>query len=144
MGKHLAQIPQTGEISFSNDPFVSDSPVTPQKKPKKTRAHVVETTPYHAEDAWTLEDHVCRSCFGRLVSRPLDSGLSQYQCSNCGLVREGHSAEVLCACGMKVRKSLRNAMTGNTLIDAGIRCIRNTNTSPEFPSLIVAIEKPVT
>lgn len=77
---------------------------------------------------WRLEDHLCRVCFGRLVSRPLLGGGRNYRCTCCGESADGQSHDVLCACGMK---SERGA-------DLGVRCMVNDQRSPEIPHEIVA------
>lgn len=81
-----------------------------------------------------LEAHVCRSCFGRLVSEVLPGGRLRYECSNCGLVALGSKPDVLCACGLALRHHGPNRGT----VDAGLRCMPNPEPTPEFPSLIVA------
>lgn len=81
---------------------------------------------------WSLEQHCCRVCFGRIVSREIDEdGKRLYQCSNCGLSAKGHKASVLCACGTKLNRG------SGKLVDAGLRCHPNKAISPAFPSLIV-------
>lgn len=62
----------------------------------------------------------------------------RYQCTNCGLEAVGHDASVLCCCGMKVRKATRAHTSGTMLVDAGIRCMKNPEPTPDFPSLYVA------
>ena len=87
------------------------------------------------DDGWRLEPHVCRCCFSRLVSRSVDGvdGRKRlYKCPNCDLQAEGARADVLCACGLKVRNGK------GTLVDAGVRCHENRARSPGFPSLYVA------
>lgn len=84
-----------------------------------------------------LEPHVCRSCFARISSRPVDGG-RLYQCTNCGLEAEGASPAVACACGIKLRKPKGNGRSSKAQQDAGIRCHANPSPSPEFPSLYVA------
>ncbi len=92
-----------------------------------------------ADAAWRLEPHICRGCFARLVSRPVDGG-RQYQCTNCGAEAVAREASAVCCCGMKLRKSTATGKAGGLMIDAGIRCIPNPNQSPEFPALFVAAE----
>jgi len=88
----------------------------------------------------SLEPHVCRKCFGRLASIPLADGF-RFVCTNCGSEAEGQKADVLCCCGIKIRKMGRNgSKAGQTLVDAGVRCIANPSPTPEFPSLYVASE----
>lgn len=93
-------------------------------------------------DAWRLEPHVCRACFSRLVSRQAPGG-RMYHCTNCGLEAQGAGPEVLCSCGMKVRRPLKGAGSGHALVDAGVRCMPNPDPRPDFPSLFVAGEPPI-
>lgn len=78
---------------------------------------------------WRLTPHCCRACFGRVLARETFDRRKVYRCSNCGVEREGTDSRVICTCGMKLRKS----------VDAGIRCVENTDKSPEWPSEIVAM-----
>lgn len=78
--------------------------------------------------AWTLTDHICRSCMGRVIKRPGIGPRRYYRCTNCGTEVEGTTTAALCCCGMKLR-------TGR---DAGVRCARNTEPSPECQSEIIA------
>lgn len=80
--------------------------------------------------SWQIIDHVCSCCFGRLLMRETFDRRKVYRCSNCGLEREGGSETAICCCGIKLK-------TGT---DAGIRCQKNPEKSPEFPSEIVAAE----
>lgn len=102
-------------------------------KPATSASQPLAKKRARATDEWRLEPHVCRSCFSRLVSRQSDDdGGRVYQCTSCGLEAEGSRADVLCACGTKLRK-------GKTAwVDAGIRCHQNLARSPEFPALFVA------
>ena len=87
------------------------------------------------EVSWRLEPHVCRVCFGRIASRPMDDDDDDrrlYACTSCGAEAMGHKASVLCACGTKVRRGK------NQLVDAGLRCHENKARSPEFPAQYVA------
>lgn len=89
--------------------------------------------------AWTLEPHVCRGCFSRIVSRP--AGYNRvYQCTNCGAEAVGASPDVLCSCGIKIRRPTKGAKSGQTLVDAGVRCAPNPDPRPGFESLFVALE----
>jgi len=86
-----------------------------------------------AREEWRLEPHVCRACFGRIASKPVDDDDRRlYQCTHCGLEAEGHKASVLCACGTKIRKGK------SAHVDAGLRCHENKAKSVEFPALYVA------
>jgi len=71
-------------------------------------------------------DHVCRICYGRLLSLKDDSGADHIECADCGTKKKGtHLA--LCACGNRF-------LTGKK---AGFRCVKNTDKSPERPNEIV-------
>jgi len=83
--------------------------------------------------AWRLEPHVCRHCFGRLVSAPAAGGGRWFECTNCGTHADGASPAVLCACGLMMKNP-----TGGLPIAVGLRCQPNPNPTPEFPSLFVA------
>lgn len=76
---------------------------------------------------WLIEDHVCRACFGRVLSRTGEGGVRVYRCSNCGAERSGSRVSLLCACGIKLRG----------VVDAGLRCRENTSPKPECMSQIV-------
>lgn len=84
--------------------------------------------------ALRLEPHVCRHCFGRLVSEVLPGTRLRYECSNCGAVAMGSKSDVLCACGLQ----LRHHGPARGTVDAGIRCRANPAPTPDFPSLFVA------
>lgn len=81
--------------------------------------------------SWALTAHVCRVCFGRVLRRSEERGERLYRCSNCGLQRAGADARAICACGIKLR----------TGADAGIRCVENSQPTPECPALIVAEQR---
>lgn len=82
---------------------------------------------------WALTDHICRGCFGRVVMRQTFDRRHIYRCTNCGIEREGRTEAALCCCGIKLK----------TGVDAGIRCQRADNPTPEFPSEIVATQAEV-
>lgn len=90
---------------------------------------------------WSLEPHICRKCFGRLLSRSTDSGQREYLCSNCGDLASGASPAVSCACGIRMRKPVEGKRMGNATIDAGIRCHLNPTRNAEFPAEYVASYK---
>jgi hypothetical protein len=89
------------------------------------------------ECSWRLEPHCCRACFGRIASMPVAGG-RLYQCTNCGAEAVGSKPDVLCACGIKLRKAKGDGRSSVALQDAGIRCHLNKRVSPEFPALYVA------
>lgn len=97
------------------------------------------------KDQWELEPHICRKCFGRIVSRVVPGSvpgaeLRVYQCSNCGLEAQHTHADALCCCGIKIKKAGRNGTKSGAMVDAGVRCIPNPERSPMFPSEFVASE----
>lgn len=84
---------------------------------------------------WQVEQHVCRACFGRVLSRAGNLGRRVYRCACCGIEQEGRSVSVLCACGIK----LRTGKGHGGQQDAGIRCVANRDRSPENLSEVVAV-----
>ncbi len=73
--------------------------------------------------AYTITDHVCRVCLGRVL-RAVDH--AHYRCADCGLTHAGHRISGICACG-----TLLKAGTS-----AGLQCQRN----PDSPTLEVPVE----
>ena len=56
-------------------------------------------------EAWTLTDHACRFCHGRvlrLFNGPA-GGVPQFRCAQCGAQASG-GVEAACACGVTVGK----------------------------------------
>lgn len=91
---------------------------------------------------WRLEPHVCKNCFGRVMSRAGDVvGERIFRCSNCGTERAGRDASVMCCCGVTLRKAARSGLkTGGETLDAGIRCVTNPLKTELMPGEIVAME----
>jgi hypothetical protein len=115
----------------------------------RARVRAYEAGPQPGPDAWRLEPHVCRACFSRLVScstetrvlgAPPAGAMRLYQCTNCGLEARGTAPDVLCSCGMKVRKATRGGRSSVVLGDAGIRCVANPDIRADFSQLFVAQE----
>lgn len=108
---------------------VHERPAGAPKGPQPIRPRLVEAT-----DCWTVEDHVCRHCLGRILSRPGAAG-RVYLCAMCGhedasgvLPRlGGRQHPQFCACSMKFGHK-----------DAGVRCEVNEAPSPDLPQQIVA------
>lgn len=76
-------------------------------------------------------DHVCRICFGRLLSFKDENGDEQVECADCGVVKKG-GHKSLCVCGSKL----------NSGKVAGFRCIPNPDIRPEVPAqIVVAFEE---
>jgi hypothetical protein len=87
---------------------------------------------------WRLTDHVCRVCFGRVLERKHatpDGPITVVRCANCGTELIKARVQDLCCCGLKTS-------TGK---DAGFRCRRNEQPTPEQPAeLAVAFGEPQT
>jgi hypothetical protein len=122
----------------SGDPAVGISEVV--QKRVREGAPISGAEVFSAQDNWQLEPHVCRVCFGRLVSRPAFGLLREYRCTNCETTSQHTDASVACCCGIKVRKRNSTGRHGGVMIDAGIRCIVNPEKSPAFPAAYVASE----
>ena len=76
---------------------------------------------------YLLTDHVCRCCLGRIVEEVSNSKRTGvFRCADCGTELKGN-IEALCCCGLRYR-------TGK---NAGFRCIKNYDKTPEIPSEIV-------
>lgn len=95
--------------------------------PGENRSHRPARPP-HGDSSWRIEDHVCRVCFNRVLSRPADEGGRIYRCTGCGLEAAGHAPSVVCACGMRLKNGR----------DLGVRCVLNESPSPEAPVQVVA------
>ena len=78
--------------------------------------------------AYYLADHVCKTCFSRVVVNVLFDRRRVYRCTGCGAEVVGESEAALCACGIRLKDGR----------DAGIRCRRNEERTPENPFEIVA------
>lgn len=89
---------------------------------------------------WQLEPHICRHCFGRLVSRPLHGDLREFKCTNCETTSQHTDAAQACCCGIQIRKRNGAGRSGGPMVDAGIRCIPNPERSPAYPGAYVASE----
>lgn len=90
---------------------------------------------------WTLTNHICRHCGGgRILERQdaRDPDAREFICSNCEATHHGRDPEAMCFCGMRVK---RFGPRGGE-IDPGVRCHRNPKPTPDFPSTVVASEKP--
>jgi hypothetical protein len=75
---------------------------------------------------WKIEQHACRICFGRILSRKQADGTVISRCSECGTEVDG-KPEKLCCCGVKL----------NGGKNAGLRCKENPNKTPEAPAEII-------
>jgi hypothetical protein len=50
-------------------------------------------------ELWRIEDHCCRACLGRVVSRTADDGRTITRCSSCSAESVGTYREI-CCCGV--------------------------------------------
>ena len=82
---------------------------------------------------WSITDHACRVCLGRVLTRKAFDGRKLYRCACCGLERDGTGTQALCCCGIKLRP-------GHGPMDAGVRCVPNPGRSPENLAEIVAVQ----
>lgn len=94
------------------------------------------------EDTYKITDHICIDCFGRVLAKsesiePSQVNRQTYICSNCGKTARGENSSVLCCCGAKTRQETKYGKPGH-FIDAGIRCVKNTNITDNFNSVIIA------
>jgi hypothetical protein len=76
---------------------------------------------------WKIEDHVCRECLGRVLSRRGDDGAPVVRCACCGTHAVGEPGAI-CACGVTRAKY------------AGLRCARLERPIPGIDSEVVATE----
>ena len=112
------------------------------RAPAREAAPAQESSNSDAEtqESWRLEPHICRACFSRLVSQGADGAMRRYHCTNCGLEAVAPGADALCCCGTKIRRPTKGAKSGHTLISAGLKCVVNPDPTPDFPSVIIAME----
>lgn len=82
---------------------------------------------------WVITDHISRCCFARVLVHEAFDRRKTYRCSNCDLEVEGHSPAAICTCGIKLK----------TGVDAGIRCQKSDQKTPEFPATITASQATV-
>lgn len=75
---------------------------------------------------YSLEQHICRYCLGRILSSPLANGQRLYLCANCGHTETGPDVRLLCICGLAIR--------GRYLY----QCVQNGQKSPVNNSEYVA------
>lgn len=78
--------------------------------------------------AWTLVDHACRYCFGRVLGRKVRGKIVEVRCAECGKGEQGEAASI-CCCGMEC------GALGHAL-----ECFRNPSPSAENPQEIMVRE----
>jgi hypothetical protein len=82
---------------------------------------------------WTITDHMCRECGGRVLQqesggRPSGGGNPLYRCADCGVGACGMGPSVICWCGFRHRGQTEQAymclpFKGNeSLLPAMARC----------------------
>ncbi len=54
-------------------------------------------------EAWAIEDHICRKCGGRILRRVTGGGATPggnpvFRCASCGTQKSGMGPGVLCCC----------------------------------------------
>ena len=62
---------------------------------------------------YTLEDHICRKCGGRVLKQvsgggPTPGGNPIFKCADCGVTSSGLDASVICWCGFTHRNNIDN------------------------------------
>ena len=83
------------------------------------------------QELWSIIDHACRHCMGRLLQRTDAHGQTIIRCAECGSTETGdHTA--LCWCGVTV---LRQGYP--------FKCYRNPRLSLEVPQEILVCERPL-
>ena len=83
------------------------------------------------EMQWAITDHLCRICFGRLMSRKLENGRLVVKCAECAAAVEGSNLD-LCCCGVALQSGA----------NAGLRCMKNDARTPEQPQEIIVRHVP--
>jgi hypothetical protein len=77
------------------------------------------------QSIWTVTDHVCVQCLGRVLQQG-----ETYRCSQCGANGQGEPA-VICACGIAAPK-----LHGRTVF----RCGPNPRRVPGEPEIAVLFD----
>lgn len=86
---------------------------------------------------FTLLDHACRVCGGRLLESTLGTGEQHVRCAECGLNVDAETSartpwQSICYCGV--------TLAGG--VDAGLRCMRSKARTPERPHEVVVCHRP--
>ena len=82
-------------------------------------------------ETWSIADHVCRECFGRVL-RAQGGGI--YRCSGCEAEAAG-SPTAICGCGIAIGPlALRAGLAGSRF-----RCGRNPRRGPDSPAQFVVL-----
>lgn len=75
---------------------------------------------------YSIVDHVCKFCKGRLLSRPLALGNFEFLCADCGHKESGVHVEAACMCGFRIKGKKIYA------------CVLNENKSATYPFQVIA------
>ncbi len=89
-------------------------------------------------NTWTLTDHICAHCMGRVLASSDQSAPMVFRCSNCGHTGE-HAPDSICCCGMSTRELTRGGVVVQKPKLIGLRCVRNIHPTPELPCEIIAV-----
>lgn len=87
------------------------------------------------EAGWTITDHVCRVCYGRVLTRTTEAG-TEARCACCGLShtvatdQRAVAHRSICACSTQPRGAGKVRM----------QCVPNPCRTPEVPVEIAVIE----
>lgn len=93
-----------------------------------------------SERFYRKTNHACRACYGRVFAFVDENGDHWVECAECGLKRKGdHRA--ICACGYKVRQIGKDGTSTEKFKNAGFRCRRNPNVTPELPAEIIVVHE---
>lgn len=62
------------------------------------------------KQTWAIEDHLCRSCGGRILRCVKGNGMTPggnplYKCADCGKITSAMSPSCLCWCGQSFRNN---------------------------------------
>lgn len=82
-------------------------------------------------ERWSVVDHLCRICFGRLMIRRAESGKLVVKCAECDAAIEGSHLDI-CCCGVTLQSGA----------NAGLRCMKNEARTPEQPQAIIVRHVP--
>lgn len=66
------------------------------------------------QQTWALEDHLCKSCGGRILrcvsgGGPTGGGNPIYRCADCGIGGASMGPQAICWCGMAFRRNEKGA-----------------------------------
>ena len=85
--------------------------------------------PVKAPPRWSLSDHACRFCFGRVLQREERGKIVEVRCAECGKAAPG-AAHTVCCCGADYGA-----------LDRVLECFRNPNMTEAIPQEILVRER---